>query len=90
MNSRFSPCDTNPIDPAFERVEATQNVFQRDRMKLFRMKNERVVMAIGTAEIAVRKKEDRTNLPAPIYKRGLQKTFDLSPHLFLLGPRLSN
>jgi hypothetical protein len=71
MKSRLPPCNTNPIDPAFERVKATQNVFQRDRMKLFRMKNERVVMAIGTAEIAVRKKEDRTDLPTPIYKGGL-------------------
>jgi hypothetical protein len=87
MKSRLSACDTNPIDPAFERVKAIQNVVQRNRMKVFRMKNKRVVMAIGTAEIAVRKKEDRTDLPTPIYKGGLQKTFDLSPHLSLLIER---
>jgi len=71
MKGRLSTCDTNPIDPTLKRVEATQNVFKRDRTILFRMKNERVVMAVRTAEIAIRKEEHRADFPWPIHKGGL-------------------
>jgi hypothetical protein len=71
MKGGFSTCDTNPIDPTLKRVEATQNVFKRNRTILFRMKNERVVMAVRAAEIAIRKEEYRTDFSWPIHEGGL-------------------
>jgi hypothetical protein len=63
MKGRLSTCDTNPIDPTLKRVEVTQNFFERDRTILFRMENEGVIMAVWTAEIAIRKEENRADLP---------------------------
>jgi hypothetical protein len=83
MEGGLPACDANPIDPTPEGVKTAQNVLKGQGMVLFRMKNERVVVAIGTTEVAVRKEEDRTDLPGPIDKGGLQKTFDLDPHLSL-------
>jgi hypothetical protein len=41
------------------------------------MKYEEVVVAVRTAEVAVRKEENRTDFPWPIDKRSLYKSFDL-------------
>jgi hypothetical protein len=71
MEGRLSARDANPIDPALKRVEVTQNLFKRDRTKLFRMKNEGVVMAVRAAEIAMRKEEHRADFPWPIHEGGL-------------------
>jgi hypothetical protein len=87
MEGWLPACDANPIDPTPERMKTAQNVFKGQGMILFRMKNERMIVAIGATEVAVRKEEDRTNLPHPIDKGGLQKTFNLDPHLSLLGGR---
>jgi hypothetical protein len=71
MKSRLSARDANSIDPTLKRVEVTQNVFKRDRTILFRMENEGVVMAVRTAEIAIRKEKHRADFPWPIHKGGL-------------------
>jgi hypothetical protein len=87
MEGRLPACDANPIDPTPERMKTPQNVFQRQGMILFRMENERMVVAIGAPEVAVREEKDRADLPGPIDKGGLQKTFNLDPHLSLLAGR---
>jgi len=87
MEGGFPACDADPVDPTLERVKTAQNVSKGQGMIRFRMKNERVVVAIGATEVAVREEEDRTDLPGPIDKGSLQKTFDLDPHLSLLGGR---
>ena len=71
MKGRLSARDTNSVDPTLKRVEVTQNVFQRDRTVLFRMKNEGVIMAVRAAEIAIRKEEHRADFSWPIHKGGL-------------------
>jgi len=71
MKGGLSACDANPVDPTLKRVEVTQNLFKRDRAIFFRMKNERVVMAVRTTEIAIRKEEHRADFPWPIHKGGL-------------------
>jgi hypothetical protein len=71
MKGRLSPCETNPIDPTLKRVEASKNLFKWNRKILLRMKNERVVMAVRTAEVAVRKEENRAKFSWPIHKGGL-------------------
>ena len=81
MESGLSPCEANPIDPTLKRVEANENLFKWNRKILIRMKNERVVVAIWTAEVAVRKEEDRADFPWPIHKGGFQKSLDLSHRL---------
>ena len=83
VEGRLPACDANPVDPTPEGMETAQNFFNRQGMILFRMKNERMVVAIGATEVAVREEEDRTDLPGPIDKGGLQKTFNLDPHLSL-------
>jgi len=49
-------------------MKITQNLFNWNGSILLRMKNERVVMAIRTTEVAVGKEKHRTNLPRPIHK----------------------
>jgi hypothetical protein len=63
--------DANPVDPTLERMETAQNLFKWDRLILFRMKNERMIVTIRAAEITGREEEDRTDLPSPIDKGGL-------------------
>jgi len=40
MESRFSPCETHPIDPTPQRMETSENIFQWDGRILLRMENE--------------------------------------------------
>jgi hypothetical protein len=70
VKGRLSARNANSIDPALKRVEVTQNLFKRDRTILFRMKNERMVMAVRAAEIAIRKEEHRAYFSWPIHKGG--------------------
>jgi hypothetical protein len=70
MKSRLSPCEANPVDPTLKRAKASKNLFKWNRKILLWMKNERVVMAVWTPKVAIRKEENRTNFPWPIYKGG--------------------
>jgi len=63
MEGGFSACQADPIDPSLERFKAIENVSERDRFELLWMKDERMVMAVGTAEVAVGKEENRADLP---------------------------
>jgi hypothetical protein len=80
MEGWLSTRQANPINPIFIRTKVTQNVFKGNRSILVRVKNERVVMAVGATEVAMGKKKHRTDLSWPIRKGGLQKSFDLRHH----------
>jgi hypothetical protein len=41
------------------------------------MRDKRMVMTIGTTEVAIRQKEDRTNPAWPVQKRGFEKSLDI-------------
>jgi len=62
---------TDTIHPSFEPAKALQSILERDGAVLFRMEDQRMIMAIGTPEIAGGEKEHRTDLPRPIDKRRL-------------------
>jgi hypothetical protein len=70
MEGRFSACEADPINPILKRKEVSQNVIEWNRRISLWLKDERVVMAVRTAEIAVREEEDRTDFPWPIHKGG--------------------
>ena len=71
MEGRLTSGHTDAIHPSFERVKALQSILERDGAVLFRMEDQRMIMAIGTPEIAGGEKEHRTDLPRPIDKRRL-------------------
>jgi hypothetical protein len=68
MEGRFSTCEADSIHPVSERKEMSQNVIEWNGRISLRLKNERVVMAIRTSEIAVGKEENRADFPWPIHK----------------------
>jgi ribonuclease PH len=80
LQGRLSTRDTNPVNPIPIRTKITQHLFDWNGSILLRMKNERVVMAVRTTEVAMGKEKHRTNLPRPIHKGSLQKTLDLGHH----------
>jgi hypothetical protein len=80
VQRRFSARQANPIHPTPEIFEAVQNLVQGDRGVLLRLKDERIVMTIRAAEIAVRQEEHRADLSGPIDKRRFQKSLDLDLH----------
>jgi hypothetical protein len=80
VQGRLSTREANPINPISIRTKATQNLFHWNRRILVRLKNERVVVAVRTTEVAVGKKKHRADLPWPIQKGGLQKSLDLGHH----------
>jgi len=49
-------------------VEAVNDLFERESREPLWMENKRVVMAIWATEVAVRKKDYRTEFPWPIQK----------------------
>jgi hypothetical protein len=71
MKGGLSACKADAIYPILERSEAILNIGERNRSILFGMKNEGVVMAVGTAKVAVRQKEHGADLSWPIHERGL-------------------
>ena len=87
MKSGLSSRETNPIDPALKRTESAENGFERNRTIPLRIKDERMIMAVRTAEIAIRKEENGTNLPGPIDEGSFQKSFDLDVHIEFSGDR---
>jgi hypothetical protein len=57
-------------------VKALEGALERDGAVLLRMEDQRMIMTVGASEIAVRKKENRADLPGPIDKRRLEKSLD--------------
>ena len=70
MKGRLSTGEANPIDPTLKSAEASKNVFKWNCKILLRMENEGVIMAVWTAEVAIRKKENRAEFPWPLDKGG--------------------
>jgi hypothetical protein len=68
MKGRLSTCEANPIDPTLKSAEASENLFKWNCKILLRMENEGVVMAVWTAEVAIRKEEHRADFSRPIHK----------------------
>jgi hypothetical protein len=71
MEGRLASGHTDAIHPSSERVKTLESVLERDGAVLFRMEDERMIMAVGASEIAAREKENRADLPRPIDKRRL-------------------
>jgi len=68
MQGGFSTRKANPINPILKGKEAGQNVIKRDRRIPLWVKNKGMVMAVWTAEIAVREEENRADFPWPIHE----------------------
>jgi hypothetical protein len=81
MKGRLSASEADPINPAFKSMETLKDVLQGDRSELAGMKDQRMVMAVRTTEVAARKKEDRADLPWPIQKRSFYESLDLDHNL---------
>jgi hypothetical protein len=71
MKGRLSPCEADPIDPTLKRAKASKSLFKWNRKILLRMKDKKVVMAVWTPKVAIRKEENRANFSWPIHKGGL-------------------
>jgi len=71
MKSGLPPCETNPIDPVPERMEASENIFQWNGSILLRMENKGMVVAVWTAEITAGKKNHGAEFSRPIQKGSL-------------------
>jgi len=68
MQGGLSTRKTNPINPIPEGEEAGQNVIKWNRRIPLWVKNEGMVMAVRTAEIAVGEEENRADFPWPIHE----------------------
>jgi hypothetical protein len=53
MESRFSPRETDSIDPIPQSMETGENIFQVNGDILLGMENKGMVVAVGTAKITV-------------------------------------
>jgi hypothetical protein len=71
MEGRLSAGHTDAVHPSFKRTKTVQGVLHRNGTVLFRLEDQRMIVAIRTAEIAVGEKEYRADLPRPIDKRRL-------------------
>jgi hypothetical protein len=57
VQGRLSTCDANPVNPISKGAEAIEDIFKWNRRISLRVENERVVMAIGTAKVAMGKED---------------------------------
>jgi hypothetical protein len=71
MESGFSTCEADPIDPIPQSMETGEYIVQVNGSILLGMENKGMVVAIRTAKITVGKEKYRTEFSRPIQKGGL-------------------
>ena len=76
MERWLSTREANPVDPIPQRMEASENIFQRNGSILLGMEDQSVVVAIRAAEITTGKENHRADFARPIREGRFQKSFN--------------
>jgi hypothetical protein len=80
VEGRLSSSDADPVNPASKGTETIQDVVDGDGVIALGMEDEGMVVTVGAAKITVGEKENGTDFPGPIDKRGFEEPLDFGHH----------
>jgi len=80
VEGRFSSGHADPVNPASKGAKAIQDVVDGDGVVTLGMEDEGMVVTVGAAKITVGEKENGTDFPGPIDKRGFEEPLDFGHH----------